>query len=263
MNTEQKEYYTLVTGSSAGLGKRIASTCAEKGFNLFLVSLPDTGLENFAIELREKFPVQVKWLCIDLTRYEAPLDVFNFTRENSIVINNLVNNAGLGHNGKLENLTPLLIDQMILLNIRALTLLSYYFLDDMKKMEKAHILNISSFGAFAPLPFKSIYAASKVYVQYFSQGISRELKGTNISVTSIHPSGISSERALKNIQRSGKIARITTLSPEFVAKVAVDSMLKGTKYVIPGVATKIYYFLGSCLPHGLILRLVGRVFRKA
>ena len=256
------DFFALITGASAGLGKQIAIESAKRGFNLFLVSLPNSGLEEFSEELRNNYPVKIELLSIDLTKKKAPHKVFEFAKEKHLAVNILVNNAGLGFNGKLENLTPDLIDTMILLNVRAATLLTFLFLHTMKEMEKAYILNISSFAGLSPLPNKSVYAATKAYLHFLTQALSIELEGTNIITTSIHPNGILSERAKINIKNSGLIARIASLSPEYVAKVAIDNMMAGNKFVIPGTLSKIYYYLGSTLPHGLILRMVATVFRK-
>ena len=262
MEIKTKEFFTLVTGASAGLGKQIAIECAKRGFNLYLVSLPKTGLEDFADELNETYKVKVEYLSIDLTRKKAPQKVFNFARKKNLSVNILVNNAGIGFNGKLEDLTHELIDTMVLLNVRAATLLTFLFLPEMKEMEKAYILNISSFAGLSPLPNKSVYAATKSYILFFTQSLNEELKGTNISVTSIHPNGIRTERANERINKSGLMARIAALSPEDVANVAIQNMLEGNKFVIPGTMSKVYYYLGSSLPHGLVLKIVGLVFRK-
>jgi short-subunit dehydrogenase len=262
MEDKQTKYYTLITGASAGIGKQLAFECARKGYNLLLVSLPETGLDKLSEEIKEKYSIDVKYVDIDLTKTEAPQKVFDFTRAKNLEVNILANNAGLGFNGKFENLTINLVDQMILLNIRASTLLTLLFLPGMKKLEKAYILNISSFGAFVPLPYKCVYAATKTYLLFLSQAINHELKGTNVQVTSVHPSGVSSERAIENIQKSSLMARISTLSPEDVAHLAIKNMLSGKKIVVPGLVTKFYYFLGLILPHGVVLRLVGHVFRK-
>ncbi|HKI89570.1 MAG TPA: SDR family NAD(P)-dependent oxidoreductase, partial [Draconibacterium sp.] len=150
MENKSAKYYTLITGANAGIGKQIAFECAGKGFNLLLVSLPNTGLDKLAEEIKEKYQVEADYIDIDLTKIEAPQMVFDYTRNNNIKVNILVNNAGVGFNGKFENLTTDLVDQMILLNIRASTLLTFLFLPEMKKLAKAYILNISSFGAFVP-----------------------------------------------------------------------------------------------------------------
>jgi short-subunit dehydrogenase len=254
--------YTLITGSSAGTGKQIAIECAKRGMNLFLVSLPDTDLESFSEELKSTYPVDVHCLSIDLRKRKSPQKVFDFAQQNNIVVDILVNNAGLGFNGKLEDSTTELIDTMILLNLRASTLLSFLFIPEMKKLGKAYILNISSFAAFSPLPFKSVYAATKTYLLFLTQALNIELKGTNISVTSVHPNGISSERALENIKKSSFLARSAALTPAQVAKISLDSMFSGNVFVIPGVINKFYYNVGCILPHGIILKVIGNIFKK-
>jgi len=262
MQNELLKSYALITGASAGTGKQIAIECAKRGFNLFLVSLPDTGLESFSSELRQTYPVDVQYLSLDLTKPESPQDVFNYSSQNHLSINILVNNAGMGFNGKLENLTSGLIDTMILLNIRASTLLTFLFLPEMKKLPKAYILNISSFAALTPLPYKCVYAATKTYLLFFTQALNIELKGTGVSTTSVHPNGINSERARENVKKSGFLGRISALTPEQVAKISLDNMFSGNKFVIPGRFNKLYYFLGSILPHAIVLKIVGGVFRK-
>jgi uncharacterized protein len=262
MENELLKSYALITGASAGTGKQIAIECAKRGFNLFLVSLPDTGLENFASELQKTYPVDIQYLSIDLTKSESPQEVFTYSKQNNLSIKILVNNAGLGFNGKFENLTSGLIDTMILLNIRASTLLTFLFLPEMKKLPNAYILNISSFAGLTPLPYKSVYSATKAYLLFLTQSLNIELKGTGISVTSVHPNGITSERAKENVKKSGVIGRISALSPEQVAKISLDNMFSGNKFVIPGVMNKLYYAIGVTLPHGIVLKLIGGVFRK-
>lgn len=262
MKNEMIKNYTLITGSSAGTGKQIAIECAKRGFNLFLVSLPNTDLESFSDELRKNYPVDVHHLSIDLRKRKSPQKVFDYAQQNKLIINILVNNAGLGFNGKLEDSSAELVDTMILLNVRASTLLTFLFIPEMKKLKKTYILNISSFAALSPLPNKSVYAATKTYLLFLTQALNSELKGTGISLTSVHPNGISSERALENIKKSSFIARSATLTPAQVAKISLDNMFSENVFVIPGVVNKFYYYIGCSLPHGLILKLIGNIFKK-
>jgi hypothetical protein len=262
MENNTVKNYTLITGSSAGTGKQIAIECAKKGFNLFLVSLPDTDLENFSDEIRKNYPVDVHHLAIDLRKKKSPQKVFDYAQQNNLTIDILVNNAGLGYNGKLEDSSAELIDTMILLNVRASTLLTFLFIPEMKKLKKAYILNISSFAGLSPLPYKSVYAATKTYLLFLTQALSIELKETNISLTSVHPNGISSERAMQNIKNSSFIARLASLTPNQVAKISLDNMFSENVFVIPGVVNKLYYSIGCSLPHGLILKIIGNIFQK-
>lgn len=261
MNTDN--HYALITGADTGTGKQIAIECAKRGYNLFLVSLPETGLEGLAAELQREYAVQVMYLCIDLTGTGAPREVFDFAQKHHLHINVLVNNAGLGFNGRLEKIPEDQIDTMIFLNIRASTLLMCLFIPEMKKQNQGYILNISSFGAFSPVPYKCVYAATKTYLLFLTRALNHELKGTNILVTSVHPCGIKSPRALANIRKSSYFARISALTPEEVAQQSVKNMLSGNTFVIPGMINKIYYLLGIMMPYGLILRITAKVFQKS
>jgi short-subunit dehydrogenase len=107
-----------------------------------------------------------------------------------------------------------------------------------------------------------VYAATKTYLLFLTQALNIELKGTNISVTSVHPNGISSERALENIKKSSFLARSAALTPAQVAKISLDSMFSGNVFVIPGVINKFYYNVGCILPHGIILKVIGNIFKK-
>lgn len=257
------EFYTLITGSSSGIGKQLAFECARKGFSLFLVSLPGTGLLDVAREITDKFQVKVVTLEVDLTQKDGPQAVFEHARNEKIRVNILINNAGVGYNGSFANHSIEKIDKMILLNLRASTLLTFYFLPEMKELDQANILNISSFAAFCPMPYKSVYSATKTYLLFFSRALDQELKDTSVTVTSVHPSGVATERVINSIRHSSRIARVTTLTPEEVAKYSIRKMLKGDRLVVPGIMTKLYYVLGSTLPHGIVSRLVGYIFRKA
>ncbi|MFW6277223.1 MAG: SDR family NAD(P)-dependent oxidoreductase [Prolixibacteraceae bacterium] len=259
----KSKHYTLITGATAGIGEQIAVECAKRGMNLFLVSLPETGIEELADDLQRKYAVEVWTLAVDLTEYEAPQMVYDFAQKHQLTVNILVNNAGVGFGGEFEKLDTNLTDKMILLNVRATTLLAVLFLPEMKKLEKAYLLNMSSFAAFSPVPFKSVYSASKSYLFFLTQALNKELKDTNVKITSIHPTGVQSKRTAETIKNGSYMTKLSSLSPEEVAQTAIKNMLNGKKFIVPGMVSKLYYFLGSILPHGLILRLAGTIFRKS
>jgi len=262
MNTDVDNSYTLITGASAGIGKQLAIEFAKRKSNLFLIALPKSGLESFSQQLRDEFNIEVNFLCMNLVFNNSPKKVYSYAKEHNIQVNVLVNNAGVGFEGKFENLAPEKIDQILLLNVRATTMLTYYFLPHLKNAEKAHILNISSFAGMTPIPYKSLYSASKGFVWYFSQALNEELKDTHIKVLSVFPSGVKTERTLDKIKKSSMLAKITTMYPTEVAEMAVSSLYKGKEILIPGAFTKMYYVLGYILPQGLVLKLSSLIFRK-
>lgn len=254
--------YTLITGASAGIGKQLAIEFAKRKSNLYLIALPKSGLETLSAQIKEEYKIDVHFLCMNLTCNNSPKKVYEYAKENNIRVNVLVNNAGVGFEGKFENMAPEKIDQILLLNVRVTTMLTYYFLPELKNAEKAYMLNISSFAGRTPIPYKSLYSASKGFLWYFSQALNKELEGTNIKVLSVYPSGVKTERTLEKIKKSSMLAKITTMYPTEVAELAVSGLYEGKEVLIPGFFTKMYYVLGYILPQGLVLKLSSLIFRK-
>lgn len=257
-------YYTLITGASSGIGRSIAYECAARKMDLILVSLPGSGLEEVASGIEKEFGVKTVVLAVDLTDPRGPETVHRMVIEMELPVNVLVNNAGVGYNGLCETISLECADQMILLNTRALTLLVTLFLKELMKAPESFILNIGSMASFSPLPGKSIYAASKAYVLFFSKALRAELKGTCVSVTSVYPMGVRTNQSVKErIKKSGFVAKMSVLDPEDVAKMAVDGMLKRRNIIIPGKMGKAVFFVGQMIPQGIVLKIMEKEIRRA
>jgi len=256
--------YALITGASAGIGKCIAHECAGRGMNLFLVALPGSGLVELASELRSAFPVQVESLECDLTTFDAHSTVYSYAKTRGLVINTLINNAGIGVNGRFESMSPEDIDRMIMLNMRATTLLTSVFIHDLIRQKRSYILNVASMASFNPLPGKSIYAASKAYVMFFSKALRTELKNSPVSVTSVFPFGVPTNDLVKErIARSGFLAKKTVMSATDVARISVNGMLKGRNTIIPGKFGMTIFYSGLLVPQGLLLKIMEREIQRA
>lgn len=259
----QGQFFTLITGASSGIGKAFAEESARRKMNLLLVSLPDTGLEQLTADLAEKYKIKSFCLAIDLTRLDAPKAVYDFARNHDIKVNFLINNAGIGYSGGIESYDQKSIDDMIMLNIRALTLLTHFFIEDLKSFDRSHILNMGSFGSYLPIPFKSIYLASKSYVYYFSMALKSELDDTPVKVTVVVPAGVMTNRAtLERIKKAGFFGKATALTAEEVAKIAIKGTLKGKRLIMPGHANKVIFTFMSVLPVRLANGLVKRFFKN-
>jgi short-subunit dehydrogenase len=138
-----QENYTLITGSSQGIGKGYAIEFAKRGHNLLLVALPEPQLEETANEIKEKFDVKVDTLGIDLSQLKAPEEVYNWSKEKGYVVDILVNNAGIAGTSVFDESPLGYSDLRIMVNVRALVLLCRLFIPDLKKLPKAYILNIN------------------------------------------------------------------------------------------------------------------------
>ncbi len=264
MTVTSKEDWTLITGASQGIGKAMAIDCAKRNMNLFLVALPHSGLKELSEWLRGNYPVKVEYLETDLTQDDSYNNIYRTSKEKGLTINILINNAGIGYNGNLESMSAENIDKMIMLNVWATTMLTYIFLKDFIALPKAYILNMGSMAAYSPLPGKSIYAATKAFIMFFSKALGKELRNTNVSVTSVYPYGVLTNHIVKErIEKSGLLSKSAVMPAEEVARISIAGMLKGKSILIPGKMGKVLFYTGFIVPQGLVLKILERELKKA
>ena len=227
--------YTLITGASQGMGLHMAEECASLNRNVLLVSLPGENLQKLSIDIKEKYGVQSAYFEIDLTEENSAKNIHNWVQKNNYSIDFLINNAGFGGVGSFEDYSIEYIEKMIDLNIKATTNLTHYFIPDLKNNSPSFILNNASMIANFPCPYKSIYAASKVYVKYFTEALKVELEVYDISVSLLQPGATPTNEVVKNqINKGGFFARLSVTEANKVAKKAVRDTLNGKSIIIPG-----------------------------
>jgi short-subunit dehydrogenase len=151
---------------------------------------------------------------------------------------------------------------MLQVNLNALVKLCHIFLPHLKKMPKAFILNISSTTAYQSVPGLALYSASKSFVQSFSRSLSYELSKTNISVTCISPGGTDTDFVVRaNIGiKALNIAKKFNMTPESVAKIAVNAMFNNKTEIVAGLINKIGVFLVWLLPKKIVERNVAKIY---
>jgi len=140
--------YTLITGASSGIGKAIAYECAKRGMNLILVSLPGQRLEAVAQDLGMQYKIKTRYFETDLTQPDSPIQLFSKTQSAGLDVNILINNAGVAGASYFDESSIEYIDERIMLNIRALVVLTRLYLPVLCKHKTSHILNVSSLAAF-------------------------------------------------------------------------------------------------------------------
>ena len=257
------KFYTLITGGSEGIGKALAMECASRKMNLIIAALDDPHLAETAAMIKSKYGAEVIPLAVDLTETDGPQKVWRFCRDNRITVNTLINNAGITGSTIFEAAPPSYIDQRIQLNIRALVLLCRLFIPDLKKLEKAYILNVSSMSAFYPIPFKSVYSASKAFVLNFSKAVREELKGSGVTLSILCPSGVRTNlQSHSRINSHGVFGKLTQIPAVRIAKLSLDNMLRGKRLIIPGSFNRFLYILGRIMPERIKLKLLYSEFKK-
>jgi uncharacterized protein len=147
----------------------------------------------------------------------------------------LVNNAGVGNSGAFADASPAALEQLVALNITALTSLTRHFLPGMLARGRGGILNIASLGGLTPGPYQATYYASKAYVISLTHAIKAECAGKGIRVSVVAPGPVNTRFHERMGTESAYYRRlIPAPSAEFVARVAVRGFRWGRTTIIPG-----------------------------
>jgi short-subunit dehydrogenase len=232
----------LITGATSGIGLELARLLAADGYELVLVSRDEQRLRQVAADLRPKYNVAVKVLPKDLTVTQNAEEIVQHLREENVVVDILINNAGFGLAGPFIETDLKRELDMIQLNVVSLVILTKLLAGDMVQRRQGKILNVASTAAFQPGPFMVVYYATKAFVLSFSEGLAEELKSSGVTVTALCPGPTATQFSKSaQVQESAlfKGALIPVSEPAAVAKVGYRGLLKGQRVVIPGLVNKI------------------------
>ncbi len=176
----------LITGASTGIGAVYADRLAKRGYDLILVARSKDKLDEVAQQIKSATGRKVETLQADLS---VPADVKRvadrLTSDSSITA--LVNNAGVAATGKSLESDPDYLDQMIQINVTALTRLAIAAASSFVGRSNGLIINIGSVVALAPEQLNGTYSGTKAYVQNFSISLKNELAGKGVTVQVVLP----------------------------------------------------------------------------
>lgn len=228
------KYTALITGASSGIGLEIARDLASRNFNLVIVARSEEKLNALKQELEKQFQIEVTVLAKDLSEEHQVKSVYDAVISKGILVTHLINNAGFGIYGNLENQETEALQRMIRLNIEAVVTMTRLFLPDMKKRNSGHILNIGSLLSFFPFPYFSAYAASKAFILSFGEALSSELSETNVKVTTYCPGQTDTSFTHPDMLKTKAYKQMAMAPAEKVAREAVEAMLNGKEVEVFG-----------------------------
>jgi uncharacterized protein len=258
-----KEKYTLITGAGDGFGKALALQCASLEMNVILVALAGPELHYLASFIRENYGVKAVCFEKDLSEEKGCHELFQEVKQQHLLVNTLINNAGMGNTSLFEERESDFYQKQIRLNVMAPTILSRLFLNDLKQTAPAYILNISSLAGFFNLPKKQVYGATKSYLVAFSKSLRCELKENNISVSVVCPAGMNTNVQVSLLNRTGNwLTRISITNPEDIAPMVINNMLKGKEMIIPGFVTHLFLLFDKFLPAIIKKRMISKGIQK-
>lgn len=249
--------YTLITGASQGLGKYLALYAAQRGWNLVLVALPKSGLQQLAAYITKQYLCNVIVFEKDLSDQQSCMELYYALKQEGIGINRLINNAGMGGHFAFDEKDASFFMRQIAINTTAPTLLTRLFLDDLKKNAPSQILNVGSLVSFFNLPNKQVYSGTKSFLLSFSNSLRRELEEEDISVSVVCPGGMDTRWQLMMEHRLERpwLFRQSVLHPSVVARQALEGMLQKKAVIIPGRLNRVFLLLDRLLPRRLTLYL--------
>jgi short-subunit dehydrogenase len=255
----------LITGASAGIGSEFARQLAGRAASLVLVARRRERLEELRGELtKHDTNLNVHARVADLADKTQIDALVTWLERERIDLDLLINNAGLGDYGSFATSDPERDDRIIQVNIVALTLLTRRLLPQMIATKRGTILNVSSSAGFLPIPGMAVYAASKAYVNGFSEALRAELRGTGVTVTALCPGPVHTEFGDVAKRPGGQPER----GPEFVyvsvektVRDALAAVEADRPLVIPGFIMKLGMFLVRITPMS-ILRMAWRLGAK-
>ena len=256
----------LITGASSGIGAAFAEELAKRQYNLILVARSEAKLQQLANQLQAQNKIQVEVLVQDLTLPTAASSVFDAVAQKGLVVDLLINNAGFGDYGDFSDRARQKQVEMIQLNIIALVELTHLFLAGMRQRKSGNIINVASIAGFQPMPYLSIYAATKAFVLSFSEAIWAENKDEGVRVLALCPGPTESD-FFKVAEFPKSMASTTRKKSQlYPAQAVVLDALKALEknqanLVTGGLANQIIVNLSRFLPRESLVKIVAKQFR--
>jgi hypothetical protein len=251
----------LITGASAGIGREFARHLAGHASSLVLVARRRERLEELRDELARTNPnLNIHIQETDLSEERNVMELCDWLDREKFAIDLLINNAGLGDVGPFATSKLDRVEEMLAVNVTALTLLTRLLLPGMIARKRGAILNVSSTAGFLPIAGFAVYAATKAYVTSFSEAIRAELHGTGVTVTSLCPGPVYTEFtqvAARPGAKRDRTPEFVHVSAEEVARTGLAAVESNKPLVIPGFVMKVGMFLVRIMPLPL-LRLFSR-----
>jgi len=263
--SESRRGSVLITGASAGIGRELALVFAAHGHDLVAVARSGDKLEALAREVWDKHGRQCAVIAMDLTADDAPQRLFDEVLGLGLRVDVLVNNAGTGEIMKFPQADPAHIDQILRLNIVALTHLTRLFVEPMVERGAGRVLNVASVAAFQPTPRLSVYGATKAFVLSLTEALSEELSGTGVTVTALCPGFVDTDlvhQLADDLGREDFVPSFLMLDAGEVAREGYEACMKGEVVYINGRSYELMVQWMRLQPRWFVRTITGFLSRR-
>ena len=269
-----KDKFALVTGASTGIGYAIAKELANRGADLIIsaTARSEDKLQELLKEIKE-LGSDCHIFLEDLSKRDSGRSLYDQIKLKNLHVDLLVNNAGYGRWGTYHEVDMDDYADMIQLNVTSLSELSHLFIPDMISKGEGGVINVGSVASLTPVPYSSVYAATKAYVLSLSEGLRYEYKDFNIRIMALLPGATISNfgqvataksdklRERLNKRSKSAVGTIFQTSHE-VAVECLDGFEKDKQFIIPGKSNRRTALITKFMPRTKVLSTVGGLFKK-
>lgn len=251
--------WTLITGASEGFGREFADLAAAEGRPVILTARQADKLEALARDLRQRHGAEVVVIAADLSQAGAAESLWARACAGR-VIDTLVNNAGLGRNGRFADSEGWARErQSIEVNVTSATVLMKLAVGQMVARGRGRVLNVASAAGFLPGPNMAVYHATKAYFLSLSEAVGCEVAGSGVTVTALCPGA--TETNFFKADNAVKATLLTSLMPlpsaGSVARAGWRAMGRGQRVIVTGIDNKIFTFMPRMMPRRLTTWITG------
>ena len=190
----------LITGVSQGLGRAFAEEALGAGHRVAGTVRSERAVEEFEAIA----PGRAKAIVLDIRAFDAIGPAINLLEAEFGPVEVLVNNAGYGHEGVVEESSLDEIRRQFDVNVFGAVAVTKAVLPGMRERRRGHIVNVTSMAGLAGLPGIAFYAGSKFALEGISEALAKEIRNFGIHVTAIAPGSFRTEWAGKSMVRSGR-----------------------------------------------------------
>ncbi len=252
----------IVTGASAGIGAAYAERLARDAYDLVLVARRRDRLVELAERLARTHGRSVDVLAADLGSAQGVRAVeARIAAEPALEL--LVNNAGFGTTGLFAELDRDAEEEEVRLNVLALVRLTHAAVAAFKARGHGSVINVSSLAGFQPAPFNATYAATKAFVNSFTQAVSEELRGSGVRLQLLCPGFTRTEFQEVAGFATDTIPDFAWMSAEAVVDASLEALRKGDLVVIPGGGNKMMGAVFRAMPSSLARRVGAAMLRRS
>ena len=240
----------IVTGASSGIGREYVKQISDK-YELDEI-WAIARREDRISELKNIIKTPIVPICLDLTDKNSDEKIKTILAQANPDVRVLVNAAGFGKIGAVEDLTVAQQTGMVELNVNSLIKITSFVLPYMS--EGSEIFFIASRSGFHPVPYLSVYAATKAFVLSYSRALGVELKNREIRTIAVSPGWVRTEFLDRATVSEGVIVYFNGFATaEQVVKKSFKDMKKGKDISVFGASTRAQVFAAKLLPHRFVM----------